>query len=171
MSMARKIGSIILCFIAAIPLFVSPAFLIGRIIIRKSMLSTIEESRVLTLHIPKDELKWYTEGHELMVNGKMFDVKSIISGGDHFVVNGLFDDDETALNQMIATAQGRSGRDSSLILFKPCLGILAIIPVAPPGIGSIATIFNRYNFPLFVCSVADGFLRELIHPPDFLFIS
>ena len=169
--MARKIGSIILCFIAAIPLFVSHAFMIGRIVIRRSMLSTLEESRVQTLYIPKLELKWYAEGHELLVDSRMFDVKSIISVGDHFEVTGLFDDDETELNQMIVSAQGRRGRDSSLILFKPCMGILAIIPTASSWIATVANMSDSCKFPPLILSLADGFLRKLIHPPDFLVIT
>jgi hypothetical protein len=171
MSPLRKIALLFLCTIATIPLLMSPAFLAGRIVIRKVMLSRLESSGLQTYAIPLNRLKWYTEGHELLIDGRMFDVKSIHQEGDKYVVSGLFDDDETELNHIITAASSPNNQDNGILLFKSCLGILAIIPVAPPGIGSIATLFIRYNFPPFVCSVADGFLRELIHPPDFLFIS
>lgn len=166
MSMARKLGSILLCIIAALPLFTSSAFLLGRIVIRKSMLSNLESSNVLAFQIPKNDLNWYTEGHELLIEGRMFDVKTITDAGEHVVVTGLFDDDETELNQVIAATQGNPGKESSLILFKPCLGLLAIMPTTLSVLEMLFSDPRQNNLSLYNHLLSDGFLRKLIHPPS-----
>jgi hypothetical protein len=167
MSPVRKIALILLCIIAAIPLFISPVFLAGRVVIRKTMLSRLKESGLQTLSIPKQQLKWYSEGHELLVDGRMFDVKSFKFNGDNYEVIGLFDDDETDLNNLIAAAAGNNRSDSGMLLFKSCLGLIAVVnqEVFCPKNNNPQELDNL--FPPVVCSFNDGYLEQLTPPPDF----
>ena len=167
MSPLRKIVLVFLCTIATIPLLMSPAFLAGRIVIRKVMLSRLESSGLQTYAIPLNRLKWYTEGHELLIDGRMFDVKSIHQEGDKYVVSGLFDDDETELNHIITAASSPNNQGNGILLFKSCLGILAITPVNVNWqfgciINTRVKLFVPYSFKLNA-----GYLKAFSPPPDF----
>lgn len=166
MFLVRKIALVLFCMIAAIPLFMSPAFLAGRIVIRKAMLSRLKDTGLQSLSIPVHQLKWYSEGHELLVDGRMFDVKSIQLKGDNYQVTGLYDDDETDLNNLIAAAAGNNHSDSGILLFKSCLGLIAVVSkeVSCPINNHLQDSDNL--FPSLVCRINDGYLTQYTPPPD-----
>jgi hypothetical protein len=168
MSPVRKIGLILLCIIAAVPLFMSPAFLAGRVVIRKTMLSRLKKSELQTLSIPVHQLKWYSEGHELLVDGRMFDVKSIQLKGSNFDITGLFDDDETELNNLITLAAGNNHQESGMLLFKSCLGLIAVVNKESvwPTNKNLQELVQL--FPAFVCRINDGYITQYTPPPDSL---
>ena len=98
----RHILLITLCAISALPMCLSAFFLGGRILIRKTMLEKLEAAETVVLQIPANDLHWYKKNHELLIDGRMFDVKSIRSTDKGYEVTGLFDDDETELFDQLA---------------------------------------------------------------------
>jgi hypothetical protein len=110
----------------------SAFFLGGRILIRKTMLEKLETAETVVVRLPANGLHWYEKDHELLIDGRMFDVKSIrpVDGG--YEVTGLFDDDETELfDQLVKTESGRQQGQGQLAgLFQSCLGIISDMPVS-----------------------------------------
>jgi hypothetical protein len=91
------------------------------------MLEKIEQDDLQTISLPTDQIQWHKKNHELIIDGKMFDVKSIHQSGDSSIINGLFDEEDTALHEALAGMheQKNKGQNNSLLLYQVCLGIIA----------------------------------------------
>ena len=76
-----------------LPMFLSSFFLGGRMAIRIIMFEKMEKENIQSISLPADKINWYKKNRELIIDGKMFDVKSIEKQGDEYVITGLFDDD------------------------------------------------------------------------------
>lgn len=83
----------------------------------REMEEKLEGAQLQTVIIPVNEFRWYEEDREIIVNGTMFDVKSIRRENEHYVVTGLFDERETALHIAMGKLQARpeSGPDAQFI--------------------------------------------------------
>lgn len=156
MPLRKKIAVILICFTALLPLFLSSFFLGGRIVIRIIMFEKLEKENIQSLRLPADKINWYKKGRELIIDGKMFDVKSIEKQGDEYMITGLFDEMETTLNDQLAMAheQGNQHKTGSNQLLQVCLGLTAIqlLNTDPstaddPEINPI--FFNDFSSPLF----------------------
>jgi hypothetical protein len=99
-------------------------------IIRIVMIEKLEKENIQTLHLPSDKINWYKKNLELIIDGKMFDVKTIQKQGDEYFITGLFDEMETTLNNQLAMTheQGNQHTNNSNQLFQVCLGLIAIQP-------------------------------------------
>jgi hypothetical protein len=127
MRIRKTIIIFILSLAAVLPLCLSGFFIAGRIIIRITMLEKIEQDELKTISLPTDQIQWYKKNHELIVDGKMFDVKSIHQVGDSSIISGLFDEEDTELHEALAGMheQKNKGHNNSLLLYQVCLGIIA----------------------------------------------
>ena len=81
MPIAKNDSHFSLCLTALLPMFLSCLFLGGRIVIRITMMEKMEKDELQTISIPTDQIKWFKKNRELMIDGKMFDVKSIRKAG------------------------------------------------------------------------------------------
>jgi hypothetical protein len=99
-------------------------------VIRIAMMEKLEKENIQSLRLPSDKIKWYKKNRELIIDGKMFDVKSIQKQGDVYIITGLFDEMETTLNNQLAMTheQGNQHTNNSNQLFQVCLGLIAIQP-------------------------------------------
>ena len=61
----------------------------------------LETSRLQTLHIPIHQIHWTEFGKELLLNGKLFDVKDYYQSTNEIKVTGMFDDEEMSLEKQI----------------------------------------------------------------------
>jgi hypothetical protein len=131
MKIRNRIALYVICLTAMIPMFLSGLFLAGQYLIRRIMLEKLEQEQAITFQIPESRLNWINNKKELVIQGKMFDVKSIEKRGDIYIVSGLFDDLETALHSRLeknhdplhGTGAGASA------LFQVCLGIIGLQPL------------------------------------------
>jgi len=77
---------------------VCPALLqLKQIVNRQRMLHRMEKESLQTLHLKKGELVWFKKNKELLVDGKLFDVKSIRFENEMAIVKGLYDHKEDEL--------------------------------------------------------------------------
>lgn len=66
--------------------------------IRHNMKRQLEIKMLHTITLAKNDVYWLKEGKEILINGRMFDVKSFQPAGNGKInFTGLYDDDETAL--------------------------------------------------------------------------
>lgn len=93
-------------------------FQVKHSMIRWEMEERLESDRLQTVIIPAKDFQWYEEGREIVVNGTMFDVKSVEKSNGNYIVTGLFDEEETELHiamGRLQNEQGSSAPDASLI--------------------------------------------------------
>lgn len=167
MIMKRKLSIIILILATSLPLFFSGFFLASRVLIRITMLERIDEGKLITLHIPEKEIDWYNPGHELIYNNKMFDVKNIKLNNGVFVVTGLFDDEETELNDLVTshTDNENNKEKSPHLIFQNCLGIIGVLHQHEELL-PLENIQNRIFVYCYSSSLLDGYLSNLDLPPN-----
>lgn len=96
--------------------------------IRIIMFEKLEKENIQSLRLPADKINWYKKGREIIIDGKMFDVKSIVRQGEEYLITGLFDEMETTLNDQLAMAhkQGNQHTTGPNQLLQVCLGLIAI---------------------------------------------
>ena len=57
----------------------------------------LEQSPVQTITLPIEAVSWINDGKEVILDGKLFDIKSYTVCGNKIILNGLFDNDEDRL--------------------------------------------------------------------------
>jgi hypothetical protein len=94
------------------------------------MLHSLEKDQVTTIRIPEKDFKWYEENREILIDGKMFDVKSIQLIEGIYEVTGLFDEMETELNAMLEDLHkdAKNTQDKTFNIFQVCLGLISETP-------------------------------------------
>lgn len=93
----KKILTIVLLLIVAVPLFFSAAFIIKQKHVQYQMREKLEQASLQTITVPSTEIIWVKKDKEVIINGKLFDVKSISIAGNNTTIKGLFDDVEERL--------------------------------------------------------------------------
>jgi hypothetical protein len=112
----QKISACLLLFAAGIP-FVFILFLhVKQQAIRHKMKENLEQQLLQTITLSEDEVQWIKPGKEILVAGKMFDVKSFYSENGQYKFTGLFDQEETALVNQMENNCKRSNDSGSRLL-------------------------------------------------------
>jgi len=96
----RTIASVFI-IVASIPFTLSVYFLVQQEMIHFNIHKAFEEQSLQTMRIIKADAEWINEGKELLINGKLFDVKYIREAGNYIEVTGLFDGKEDELNHQL----------------------------------------------------------------------
>ena len=65
--------------------------------IRHKMKESLEHQLLQTITLSENEINWVKPGKEILVDGKMFDIKSHVIVNSRHKFTGLFDHEETAL--------------------------------------------------------------------------
>lgn len=86
----------------------------------------LEKSQLITLAIPTSSIQWVKEGKELVIQGRLFDVKSISYTKDFAKINGLFDEEETNLVNRISGQLHRQNTGKQLRLSLICSILLGL---------------------------------------------
>ncbi len=69
--------------------------------IQMNVLEKLENNRLQSIRIPLEEASWKQEGKEILINARLFDVRSYTRDGDQLIVTGIFDDDEMAVEKEV----------------------------------------------------------------------
>jgi hypothetical protein len=121
----RTILVFLLVIASAAPLLVPSIYTVRLAHIHFEMKEKLEREHLVTLSIPVQEFRWYEQDKEIILDNRMFDVRELQRVGNHYLVKGLYDDEETALEQQVIRMQERednnSGQAAQLasLLFSP----------------------------------------------------
>ena len=69
--------------------------------IKWEMQEKLEKSQLTTLTLSTHSIQWAKKGKEMLIDGKLFDVKSIAVVNGLATIKGLFDEEETSLSKRI----------------------------------------------------------------------
>lgn len=132
MSGAKKhITAFALLLLVALPLLVSVGYLLQKQYVRHQMKEQLEKANLQTLLLQPDQLHWAEAGKELWINHQLFDVKEIQITHKGYRIKGLFDTQETSINQKVAQ-QGEAMPDG----YEASLAWL-LLPLYHPSENSI----------------------------------
>jgi hypothetical protein len=93
----KKLLTVALLLIVAVPVFFSVAFVIKQKLIQHQMQERLEQASLQNISVPLSELNWVKKDREALINGQLFDVKSFSISGNTITLKGLFDDGEDYL--------------------------------------------------------------------------
>lgn len=80
------------------PVLFAVFFLYKQQRIRHEMKEKLEEEMLHTIVVPAKQFLWVKYNKEIRVGDKMFDIKSMRVEKDNYIFTGLYDEEETALN-------------------------------------------------------------------------
>jgi hypothetical protein len=87
----------------------------------------MEREAMVTVTIPVQDLRWHKKGKEVVIDGKLFDVKTLRQTGGQIVLTGLFDDAETAIVDLLEQQASHSKQSYGITyLFVLLLQFVAI---------------------------------------------
>jgi hypothetical protein len=69
--------------------------------IKQRMEASLKGDALQIIRLPATEVKWYEEGREILVEGKMFDIKTYSITNGVFIAQGVFDEKETEVVKLL----------------------------------------------------------------------
>ena len=123
----KKLTAFFLLLVGAMPFLFTLFFLCKQQIIRHEMKEKLEEELLHTISLPKDEVVWVKYDQEIIVGDKMFDIKSFSEKNGVYFFIGLFDAEETALNDFLEKETDDKNENALSQLFQwlqaPCTSL------------------------------------------------
>jgi len=121
------IVSLVLLVITSIPCLLFVYYQSAQWYIRHEMEEKLEKEQLQSIVIPVSDVEWYKENKEIIVGGKLFDVKSVVYRDGMASFTGLYDHQETNIKAQLENldsdddenAKNQSARNLiSILLFK-----------------------------------------------------
>lgn len=94
-----------LILLLAMPLIWNTIALIREQLHFFDMQEKMEQAALHTLHVPESSVQWTKTGKEILINGKLFDVRSHTSSEGMLTVTGLFDEEEEQITKSLSAHQ------------------------------------------------------------------
>jgi len=161
----KKIIAIIFLLTGCTPVLFTLFFLIKQQVIRHEMKERLEEEAVCTIRVSEKDIVWVKYKKEIIVDGKMFDIKSFTKVNDVFIFTGLYDDDETELVKNFENDFNRKNNHSNQLLSELFKMIQSQFCDNPDQ----ATIYPRQNttyINLTLSNTLSPFINILTPPPQ-----
>jgi len=92
------------------------------------MKEKLEQQNLHTISLPGTDVHWAKPGKEIRVDGRMFDIKSFSEKNGTYTFTGLFDDDETALNEYLEKDVNQKNESSNRLLSQLFQWLQAVDP-------------------------------------------
>lgn len=109
----NKITAFVFLLIVALPVFLSLQFILEQKLIQEEVEEKMEKAALISVSIPVTELVWVKRGKEVLLNGRLFDIKSFNIENNQITLTGCFDDKETELvEQHKNTTEKNSGSNT-----------------------------------------------------------
>ena len=150
MRLPKTIAALPVVALIMLPFLYCIYFQVKQQAIRMEMKERLESEQAQTIVVPVNEFRWYEEGREILVDGMMFDVKTMRQENDNYIITGLFDEHETQLHIALGKLQ-ESGAENPEAAFIPEL----VLDEWTHG-GSD----HLFNFP------AENLHKGIAHPND-----
>jgi hypothetical protein len=125
------------------------------------------EGKVLqTVNLPASGIKWLRSGKEIELNNRMFDIKEISFNTDGTAtIRGLFDDEETALTDMLKKQQDQNNNEGSRQLAQ-FFQILLAAPETHTSVNLLPLFIKGNLYPYFEADPVSAYRTILTPPPQ-----
>ena len=129
MNVIRKsISATGMLILLGLPGFLILHYQVMQLHIQHQMEEKLEEMYIQTVRVPVNEIQWYKQDKEIIIEGKLFDIKSLSIVNRVAEFKGLFDEKETSIKEMINQLQQQQEKNNpinstaakffSLVLFQ-----------------------------------------------------
>ena len=164
----KSLSAISLLVLVLTPVFIAVYFLAQQTIIRNEMKEKLEEEALLTFKIVEKSVSWIEKGKELLVDGKLFDVKSFKNTGGYLEVTGLFDEMELSLQHRLIFQQNpaKDNKQKQEFIYQLLIQQQAEKTKLPSWEISLFKNVFVYNPTLPDIMLRDPYLLLIPKPPD-----
>ncbi len=164
----KLLSVITLLSLVMIPAFIAVFFLAQQVIIRHEMKEQLEQQSLQTIKIVEKNITWIEKGKELIVDGKLFDVKSFKHTGEYIEATGLFDEMELSLQHKLIYLQNplKDNKQKQEFIYQILIQQLAEKTRLPSADLFSISIDFTYNPTLPDIKLRDPYLLLLAKPPD-----
>src|SRR5258708_22819112 len=97
----KKILAFVMLLAVAAPLFFFTCFFAKQKWIEHEMEEQLENASLKTITVDIAAIRWVKENQEVIIAGKLFDVRSFTVNAGKITLTGLFDADEDILNEQM----------------------------------------------------------------------
>jgi hypothetical protein len=133
--------------------------------IRQSMRRRLESNMLHTITIAKKDVRWLKDGKEILVDGRMFDIKSSKSADNGKIsFTGLYDDEETTLVKKISKNQQNENNTGGKLLAQLFQLLCSSFNHSPEEI--FIPSLNSNHFPVLEQRLPSRFKTILSPPPQ-----
>lgn len=158
-----KIFTVFLLLTSCMPVLFTIFFLCKQQLIRHEMKEKLEKEFLQTITITSDKVAWAEYNKEIFVGNKLFDVHSFSEKDGLYFFIGLFDEEETALNESLEKENEGENENELLAQLFQCLQA----PCVPLSFdyGKIADQNNTCFFPILL-HTSSPYLNIPTPPPQ-----
>lgn len=163
--LSKKIGAFLFLLAGFMPVMFTVFFLYKQQLIRHEMKEKLELEMLQTIVVPEAEVTWVKYQKEIRVKGKMFDVKSFTLKTGQYIFNGLYDEEETALNNYFEKSTDQKNEKGFHILSA----LFKMLQSIYPGDSDEALIPKKNSklfCPLILQPITSPFINILTPPPQ-----
>jgi hypothetical protein len=138
--------------IIMLPVFYMAVFHVQKFFVQIEMRHKLKHEQLTTLQIPSDKIQWYKKGKEIIVEGSLFDVKSITYKNGLATVKGLYDKKEKEINKQIEKTNNESQKNT---LNTTLVKLLGFYFISNEQLATVGITAFHINTPQLGCSVSD----------------
>lgn len=125
-SLKKQIIALGLLLLVALPLVVSVCIFLKQTVLQNQRKQRFETEELQTITVSSEKVNWVKPEKEILIEGKLFDVKSFKASGTNVVFTGFYDHKEDnlvkhikGLNQQKNDSNGPANRLAVKFLFCP----------------------------------------------------
>lgn len=169
--MFKKHISFWMVLLIAAPIFVSTGLSVYTIYLQHSMKEKLEFAQLQKVIIKKNDVQWKMLGDEIIIDGQLFDVKDQQDQGDAIIFYGLFDKEETSLQNKIENQHAHSNEQQALVSIVQFLQSVHFLSQSTGAIHDYSTISKCQRFTLIQSKTITPYLNQLTKPPESFLLS
>ena len=133
------------------------------------MKEKLEEAMLHTIKVPEAKVQWVKFKKEIRLDGKMFDVKSFSVSNGEYVFTGLYDEEETALNNYFEknTDQNKAATNHMLSSLFKLLQSIYTSDITEP----MPLVDGPITFCPLILQYTSSSFKDILTPPPQLMLT
>jgi hypothetical protein len=150
MKRRKQIGILLLAGSLLLPVLISMLLQGTQLLVQWQMREALEEEQLITLELESNQVKWIHPEKECLINGNLFDVKSVSVTGNVLRMTGLYDTTEKEILDFIQQQNEKENKEqakkiiqivSSLVGITTSDSYLLFHPTS-----KLTSIYNAVNY-------------------------
>jgi hypothetical protein len=160
----RKISAVGLVLLIAMPLVFTIGILVKQKIIQFHRQERLETEQLQTITVAAENIQWVKKGKEILVTGKLFDIKHFEKKNGKLILTGFFDKEEDSLYDQLNKIAKDKNRPSP---FTTVISFLLISYYNEPVSGHFQINWQLHSKEYFRYTekIPSHPVSDIIHPP------
>jgi hypothetical protein len=158
----KKTIAIVLAAFILLPLVFSAGLQLFQQYLKHRAGFRLENEILVNIAVPLQKVKWVEEDREVMIDGKMFDIKQFEEKNDLLIATGVWDEKET---EVMGILQGFNDGEQTGFIIRAMLLIESIAFVLYWALTALYSAYLKSRYALLKTFYATGFHSRIYQPP------